>query len=163
MYEIFLMMLISIYDYKLAILLQLGISISQIIMDYVHVFEHSKFNPWFLKVARNYHKLHHNKSNWELGHGLTSRFWDLVFQTYPDNWAVQQKYPFSKYLTVPIPLLDFLLLQPLLEDENLHDNSSLILPSFSDVKINNLVIAFISGIIVGYSPFYVGIISSYFA
>ena len=81
-------------------------------------------NPWFLKAARNWHKLHHHKQNWDIGHGLTTRFWDMIFGTYPDGnvrgtvtWKLYEKYPWSKYLSVPLPLLDFLLIHPLLEKE----------------------------------------------
>ena len=161
-YECCLMILLSLISIKTAVMCQLGISISQIIMDYVHLFEHSAYNPWYLKVARNWHKLHHIKTNWEVGHGLTSRFWDVVFNTYPDGrhntviWNLYQKYPFTKYLTIPIPLLDFILLQPFIEAETV--SSQLTLPTISDCKWGNLLISLISGIIVGLSPLITGIV-----
>ena len=48
LYEFCLMVMISycINPYS-AVYLQVGISISQIIMDVLHVCEHSQYNPWF--------------------------------------------------------------------------------------------------------------------
>lgn len=158
LYEFCLMLFLSSFNTKLAVVCQLGISISQIIMDYLHLFIHSKYNPWFLNCARHWHKHHHNKLNWDLGHGLTTRFWDVVFRTYPDEtnttlvWSVHARYPFTKYITIPLPLIDFLLIHPFVPKDDINSND-FTMPTMQDCKISNLIIATLSGIIVGLSPF----------
>lgn len=142
-----------------AVFFQVGISISQIIMDLLHICEHSRFNPWYFQVARNYHKLHHHIRNYEVGHGLTCRFWDTFFNTYPDGsesgtitWELHEKYPITKYISLPLPLIDFILITPFFK---LSNNSAKNFPKLEldNYKISKLIIAVASGIIVGYSPF----------
>jgi sterol desaturase/sphingolipid hydroxylase (fatty acid hydroxylase superfamily) len=154
-YETFMMVLLSaIFGSYIAVFIQVGVSISQVIMDFVHLYEHSSYNPYILKVARNYHKLHHQKSNWEMGHGLTTRFWDVVFRTFPENWNVYKRHPIVKYLTVPIPLVDFLLISPFLDHSNDNQSDPMLLKiQWSNYRKDKIMIAMISSIIVGFSPF----------
>jgi sterol desaturase/sphingolipid hydroxylase (fatty acid hydroxylase superfamily) len=163
-YEFVIMIILSLINPLFAVICQVGISISQIIMDFTHLFEHSKWNPWFLRVARNYHKLHHNKSNWDVGHGLTTKFWDYVFNTLPIGqnifhnntttktipWSLYHKYPYLKYINIPLPLIDFMILTPLIKAEDITNEFEL--PNLDNIKFIKLFVAFLSGIIVGLAP-----------
>lgn len=171
-YEILMMLFISYFfgSYQ-AVIIQTGVSISQIIMDSVHLFEHSQWRPWFLRSARSYHMLHHKKCNHDYGFGLTTCFWDLVFGTLPDNeatkknkelipWKPFENYIFLKYLQLPIPLLGFILYTPFVKTTNLDEKSNiskLKMPKLDDVKYSNIIIAFISGLLVSLSPFFITI------
>ena len=163
LYEIFMMCCIAfLFGTYWAVFIQVGVSISQVIMDYVHLFEHTSFNPWFLWVARDYHKLHHHKDNWDLGHGLTTRFWDIVFRTYPDQdgfqkWGLSERYWIFKYIGIPLPLVDFILLTPFLNKPN-YTTTDLPSVDWLDYKLDKMLIAAISAIAVGFSPYYVNLI-----
>ena len=175
-YEIIIMVTISyFFGCYFANLCQIGISISQVIMDYVHYFEHSSYNPWFLISARSFHKLHHRISNHDLGFGLTCTFWDYIFGTLPDKntckkinlnindneknkkaviWEPFNKYPYLKILQMPLPMISYLLWTPWVKTKKNIDSS--IKPiTFENLKIENIIIALISAIIVGVSPFFV--------
>jgi sterol desaturase/sphingolipid hydroxylase (fatty acid hydroxylase superfamily) len=168
LYEICMMFVISLlFDSYTAVFIQVGVSISQIIMGFVHLYEHSVYNPWYLRVARNYHKLHHHKDNWEIGHGLTTKFWDVIFGTFPDgkhsdnskSWDLYDKYWYIKYITIPIPLLDFIILTPLLTyTPDTLDTSKLLKINWLDFKYSKVLIALLSSIFVGFSPFLISIL-----
>lgn len=159
-YEFVIMILLSVFFGSfVGNLFQIGISISQITMDLAHLFEHSSWQPWFLRVARDYHLLHHKQSNWETGHGLTSKFWDYIYGTLPDGsqpntitWHVYEKYPILRHINIPLPLIDFMIFTPLVATKQTNDIGTLMLPTVMDAKIGKCAIAFISGIIVGIAP-----------
>eukprot|EP01094_Clydonella_sp_ATCC50884_P019924 TRINITY_DN4000_c0_g1_i1.p1 TRINITY_DN4000_c0_g1~~TRINITY_DN4000_c0_g1_i1.p1 ORF type:complete len:292 (+),score=101.54 TRINITY_DN4000_c0_g1_i1:61-936(+) len=93
-----------------------GIAIGQMTMDTVHVLFHSNWRPWYLESARSYHLFHHFTDE-EFAHGLTTSFWDMVFGTLPANWYYYKKYPVLRYIQLPFPLLNFIILGFLAGDE----------------------------------------------
>lgn len=93
-----------------------GISFGQCVMDLVHIAFHSRWRPWYLESARSYHLVHHFIDD-EVAHGLTTSFWDMVFGTFPTNWAYSKKLPWLKYLQLPFPLLTFVLIGLFVGDE----------------------------------------------
>lgn len=170
-YEMLIMMCIAFFFGAYAAnLCQVGISISQVIMDYVHYFEHSAYKPWFLRAARNFHKLHHQKSNHDVGFGLTCPFWDWAFNTLPtlkkaiecrENgcteivpWKPFEQHPWIQYVQVPIPMVSYLVWTPFVSDTS-ESSSNLKMPSLDGLKIMNVLIAAASALVVGYSPFFV--------
>ena len=161
-YECLVMVLIAyFFGSYLANLAQIGISISQVIMDYVHFFEHSAYQPWFLASARSYHKLHHRKSNHDFGFGLTCPFWDFVFDTLPNKknqekhqlvaWEPFTKYSFLEYIQIPLPMITFLLWTPFVK-KNKNTSSNMKWPTWDNLYLSNLVIASLSALVVGFSP-----------
>ena len=94
-----------------------GIALGQIIMDAAHVLFHSRFRPWYLESARSYH-LYHHFSDDDLGHGLTTSFWDMVFCTLPRSWSYYKRMPCLRYLHLPFPLLSFIIIGLLCNDES---------------------------------------------
>jgi len=159
-YEFTIITSISIISPYWANMFQIGISVSQILMDYVHYLEHSRYNPWFLTTARSYHKLHHSKSNYNNGFGLTCPFWDSVFNTsvFPDKnkkyraWKLYEEYPFLYYTQIPLPMINFILWTPF--SKKTQNDKSAPIPNLKDVKFVKLFIAFLSAIIVGNAPLF---------
>ena len=170
-YETLIMIIISLFFGSfIANLCQIGISISQVTMDYVHYFEHSAYKPWFLKAARNYHKLHHQVQNHDVGFGLTCPFWDWVFDTLPTQskanrepgikpWTPFVENPRIQNIQVPVPMVSFLCWTPYVEDTS-ESKSTLKMPSIDGLKIANVIIAAVSAVVVGFSPFYMSYIFS---
>ena len=160
-YEILIMLLLyALFGSFIANLFQIGISVSQIIMDYVHYFEHSSYRPWFLETARNYHKLHHRKSNHDIGFGLTCPFWDLCFGTLPDNsctkinaipWKPFVEKPWLRYLCLPFPMVTYLLQTPFISASD-EISSYLKRPTLTELKFDKMLIAALSAVVVGLAP-----------
>lgn len=161
-YEIVIMLIIYAFCGSfIANLFQIGISISQIIMDYVHLFEHTSYRPWFLETARSFHKLHHRKSNHDIGFGLTCPFWDMVFGTSPDvetckkvkatPWQPLVDKPWLKYFNLPFPMVTYLLQTPFISTSD-EVSSNLKMPSFIDLKPIKILIAGLSAVAVGLAP-----------
>tara|TARA_Y100000816_G_C26088428_1_gene574753 strand:- start:1160 stop:1831 length:672 start_codon:yes stop_codon:yes gene_type:complete len=152
--------IISFISVYWANLVLVGMSISQLIMDYVHYLEHSSFNSWFLVTAKSYHKLHHGKFNYNKGFGLTCPFWDSIFNTSvrPNKeekyipWELYVKYPFLYYTQIPLPMISFILWTPFM-DKTYNDNSAPF-PDIKDVKLHKLFIAFLLIFITGNSPYF---------
>lgn len=57
-----------------------GGTLGYIMYDLTHYFLHHSKLPKFMQDLKTYHLEHHYK-NYELGFGVTSRFWDVVFNT----------------------------------------------------------------------------------
>lgn len=57
-----------------------GGTLGYILYDLTHYFLHHAKLPKFFQDTKTYHLEHHYK-NYELGFGVTSRFWDVVFNT----------------------------------------------------------------------------------
>ncbi|KAK6198911.1 uncharacterized protein RJT21DRAFT_122570 [Scheffersomyces amazonensis] len=57
-----------------------GGTLGYIMYDMTHYFLHHTKLPQFLQETKTYHLEHHYK-NYELGFGVTSRFWDVIFDT----------------------------------------------------------------------------------
>lgn len=112
-----LTMVVSVYALgrKIAYPINGGVALGQITMDTVHVLFHSDFRPWYLESARSYHLFHHFADE-DVAHGLTTSFWDMVFGTLPDNWYVYKKYPWMRYIQVPFPLVNFIIISLLIGD-----------------------------------------------
>lgn len=122
---------VQLYDFLVVLLIMLfvgrpvayaincGISFGQCVMDVVHIAFHSHWRPWFLESARSYHLVHHFIDD-EVAHGLTTSFWDMIFGTFPANWAYNKKLPWLKYLQLPFPLLTFILIGLFAGDETRH-------------------------------------------
>ena len=169
LYETITMITISyFFSPYIAVLLQTGISISQITMDFVHLFEHSRWRPLFLKSARSYHMLHHKPTNHHMGFGLTSCFWDYVFNTLPDPvtiekkggkiipWEPFEKYPILRFFQIPLPLLSFIIYTPFLKNKLINSKgniSKLNMPKLEDIKWKKVFIGLLSGIWVSFTPF----------
>lgn len=169
-YEIIMMLLISyLFGTYYAVLIQTGVSVSQIIMDFTHLFEHSLWRPFILRSARSYHMLHHKKCNHNIGFGLTSCFWDFIFGTLPTPdktskiegaiaWNPFIEKNWLKYIQVPLPLIGFILYTPFVKKTSLDkksDFNKLKMPEIGNLKYINCLIALLSGIIVSISPFFI--------
>eukprot|EP01097_Dermamoeba_algensis_P010673 TRINITY_DN7963_c0_g1_i1.p1 TRINITY_DN7963_c0_g1~~TRINITY_DN7963_c0_g1_i1.p1 ORF type:complete len:226 (+),score=54.59 TRINITY_DN7963_c0_g1_i1:294-971(+) len=132
LYEILFVLFVScLFSPVWANTLQIGISLSQITMDIVHIFHHSLNTPALLLAAKSYHSFHHKKNNSDLAHGLTTSFWDAVFgtlpfksknnkkhedekeNTSPQNWPLYEQFWWSRFVQLPFPLVGFILLAPL--------------------------------------------------
>eukprot|EP00494_Astrolonche_serrata_P033114 UN33383 len=78
-----MLILNALIGIKLTVQWQIGISISQFLMDLVHVLGHSQVDGWWIRSCRSFHLLHHKTGNHSLGYGFTCTFWDCVFGTLP--------------------------------------------------------------------------------
>jgi sterol desaturase/sphingolipid hydroxylase (fatty acid hydroxylase superfamily) len=167
-YEFIIIISISIISSYWANMFQIGISVSQIIMDYVHYLEHSCYNPWFLTTAKSYHKLHHSKFNYNNGFGLTCPFWDTIFNTSVmpikkektiskkyTPWKLYIDYPFLYYTQIPLPMINFILWTPFMNKSP--NDKSAPMPNLKDVKPIKLLIALLSSIVVGNAPIFLDI------
>ena len=67
-------------DYYVAQAVFAGAHLGYVMYDCVHYFLHHKKLPEFMKPTKVYHLDHHYK-DFELGFGVTSRFWDRIFGT----------------------------------------------------------------------------------
>lgn len=158
-YETLIMIAISaMTSSRTANLFQIGISISQIIMDFVHYLQHSSYNGWWLISAKSYHKLHHGKDNHYTGYGLTCPFWDAVFSTSPidddkhyKQWSGYHNNKWLYWTQIPLPMVNFIAWTPWVKKEN--PGHDLPIPDLTSFKFSKMMIAGISAFIVGYSPF----------
>ena len=58
-----------------------GVALGYIMYDLTHYFtHHSSPKSGYFKSVKQYHMAHHYR-NGELGYGVSSKFWDLVFRT----------------------------------------------------------------------------------
>lgn len=57
-----------------------GGTLGYILYDVIHYVIHHTKLPQFLQDIKTYHLEHHYK-NYEMGFGVTSRFWDVIFET----------------------------------------------------------------------------------
>ncbi|KAJ8087261.1 fatty acid alpha-hydroxylase [Marasmius tenuissimus] len=58
-----------------------GAFLFYVLYDCMHYALHHSMLPAYMKEMKKYHLGHHYK-NYELGFGVTSKFWDIVFNTY---------------------------------------------------------------------------------
>lgn len=70
----------ALLPYHMALAAFAGGFMGYILYDCTHYFLHHVRLPWFMKGVKQYHLDHHYK-NYELGFGVTSKFWDVVFGT----------------------------------------------------------------------------------
>lgn len=106
-----------LFGRRISYAINCGIAIGQMTMDTVHVLFHSNWRPWYLESARSYHLFHHFTDE-EFAHGLTTSFWDMVFGTLPSNWYYYKKYPILRYIQLPFPLVNFIIMGALVGDES---------------------------------------------
>jgi len=114
---IVIVLLIAIIGRERAYAINCGISFGQCVMDTVHILFHSTFRPWYLESARSYHSHHHFREE-HVAHGLTTSFWDIIFGTFPDSWHYYKKYPYLKWIQLPFPLLNFIIIGFLCGDKS---------------------------------------------
>lgn len=57
-------------------------------------------------------------------------------------------HPYTKYMTIPFPLLDFIILTPFLQKDT-SSTSGLFQFNLSDFKASKVFVAFLSAIVVG--------------
>jgi hypothetical protein len=91
-----------------------GLGLGQLLMDTVHIVQHSTWHPWWLEVSRSWHSYHHQQVHWDECHGLTCFFWDAVFGTWPSAWPLAQRFPFVRFMQLPLPLVSSIITWPLL-------------------------------------------------
>ncbi|KAK7206277.1 hypothetical protein BZA70DRAFT_266597 [Myxozyma melibiosi] len=70
----------ALFPYYIALAIFCGGIFGYICYDCTHYFLHHASLPSYLKSVKTYHMEHHYK-NYELGFGVTSKFWDVVFGT----------------------------------------------------------------------------------
>lgn len=69
-----------IFPYNIACVAFAGGHLGYILYDLTHYFLHHAKLPQFYQELKKYHLEHHYK-NYELGFGVTSKFWDTIFGT----------------------------------------------------------------------------------
>ncbi|ODQ66838.1 Inositolphosphorylceramide-B hydroxylase [Nadsonia fulvescens var. elongata DSM 6958] len=69
-----------LFPYYIAMGIFSGAFMGYILYDCTHYFLHHKRLPAVMKSTKKYHLDHHYK-NYDLGFGVTSRFWDVIFGT----------------------------------------------------------------------------------
>ena len=58
-----------------------GTGLGYVLYDMIHYFiHHSSPKKGYFKFVKMYHMQHHYK-NGELGYGVSSKFWDIIFRT----------------------------------------------------------------------------------
>jgi 4-hydroxysphinganine ceramide fatty acyl 2-hydroxylase len=70
----------ALLPYYMALAAFAGGFMGYVLYDCTHYFLHHVKLPSYLKSVKEYHLDHHYK-NYELGFGVTSKFWDWVFGT----------------------------------------------------------------------------------
>ncbi|KAK9458648.1 uncharacterized protein V1516DRAFT_682246 [Lipomyces oligophaga] len=79
-----------ILPYHIAMAVYCGGIFGYICYDCTHYFLHHAVLPSYIKELKSYHLEHHYK-NYELGFGVTSKFWDVVFGTELVDTSVRTK------------------------------------------------------------------------
>jgi hypothetical protein len=94
-----------------------GLAVGQLLMDGVHVVEHSRWRPNWLEVSRLWHAWHHGCDDTHATstcHGLTCFFWDSFFGTWPEDWPLHKRFPYLRWLVLPLPLISSFMMMPFL-------------------------------------------------
>ena len=158
-------LLLCIFDSYFILLLQTGISFSQLTMDMTHVYIHSKNMPQLLSYQKSYHLLHHKHKNHDYGFGLTTSFWDMIFGTLPSEnnrsykiWDVYSRKKWLIYFSqIPLPLVGFVMIYFIqyCSEKNVvqfqvENKNKVIFPKIYNYK--NIIISLTLSIFVGLYP-----------
>ncbi|KAI5965920.1 SCS7 [Candida pseudojiufengensis] len=80
----FYKLIFAIFPFYIACVGFAGGTLGYIMYDVTHYVLHHTKLPGFLQDIKTYHLEHHYK-NYEMGFGVTSRFWDVIFNTEIDS------------------------------------------------------------------------------
>ena len=66
----------------------------------------------------------------------------MVFGTLPDNWYVYKKYPWMRYIQVPFPLVNFIIISLLIGDTTKQqDTTSVRVSCDAPLRVVHLIVA----------------------